>query len=57
MLSIRKKIVTDELSHPIAVQIEYKDWLEIEKLIGAKEGANTGKLFDLNRYAGVLSLT
>ena len=33
MQSIRKKIVTDERLHPIAVQIDYEDWLEIEKMI------------------------
>ena len=34
MQAIRKKIVTDEDSHPIAVQIVYEDWLEIERLLG-----------------------
>jgi len=30
---IRKKIVTDEDSRPVAVQIDYEDWLEIERLL------------------------
>jgi hypothetical protein len=37
MHAIRKKIVTDEDSRPIAVQIDYEDWLEIERLLGDQE--------------------
>lgn len=33
MDTIRKKIVTDEAMNPVAVQIDYKDWLEIEQLL------------------------
>jgi hypothetical protein len=33
MDTIRKKIVTDEAMNPVAVQIDYKDWLEIERLL------------------------
>ncbi len=32
MHAIRKKIVTDEDARPVAVQIDYEDWLEIERL-------------------------
>ena len=28
---IRKSIISDEAQHPIAVQIDYADWLEIER--------------------------
>ena len=31
--AIRKKIVTDEESRPVTVQIDYEDWLEIERLL------------------------
>lgn len=31
MYQIHKKILSDEKMHPIAVQIDYKDWLKIEK--------------------------
>ena len=31
MFEIQKKIVTDENARPIAVQIDYSDWLEIER--------------------------
>lgn len=30
VLTINKKIVTDETMQPVAVQIDYADWLEIE---------------------------
>jgi len=35
--AIRKRIVTDEDSRPIAVQIDYEDWLEIERLLESRE--------------------
>jgi len=30
-LNIQKKIVTDDLKQPIAVQIDYQNWLKIEQ--------------------------
>lgn len=33
MHNIAKKIVTNEAMQPIAVQINYADWLEIESLL------------------------
>ncbi len=33
MLNINKKILTDEAMHPLAVQIDYQDWLIIEQLL------------------------
>ncbi len=33
MHSLAKKIVTNEAMQPIAVQIDYADWLEIEPLL------------------------
>lgn len=33
MLNSHKKIFTDETMRPLAVQIDYKDWLEIERLL------------------------
>ena len=32
-LTIAKKIVTNEMHQPIAVQIDYQDWLKIEQLL------------------------
>ncbi len=36
MSPIRLKIVTDEGAQPVAVQIEYADWLEIQRLLGLR---------------------
>ena len=38
MKTIRKKIVTDEQMQPLAVQIAYADWLEIEQRLGLQTG-------------------
>lgn len=55
MRAIRKKIVTDEDSRPVAVQIDYEDWLEIERLLDlCGEEAETA---DLSRYSGIIKLT
>jgi len=51
---IRKKIVTDEAQQPIAVQVDYADWLKIERMLNLR--SEPGKTSDLSRYAGVLSL-
>lgn len=55
MSAIRKKIVTDEDARPVAVQIDYEDWLEIERLLegrGAEE-PEPGK----SRYQELLEKT
>lgn len=31
MLDVEKRIVTDEDGQPVAVQVDYADWLEIER--------------------------
>jgi hypothetical protein len=54
MQRIRKKIVTDEAQRPIAVQIDYTDWLKIERALNLSQ---TGGATDLSRYSGVISLT
>lgn len=55
MRKIKKKILTDKAERPIAVQIEYSDWLEIERSLNlqAEEPRNT----DLSRYEGIISLS
>jgi hypothetical protein len=37
MRTIQKKIVVDEARNPVAVQIDYEDWLEIERLLETRE--------------------
>lgn len=54
MDAIRKKIVTDEESRPVAVQIDYEDWLEIERALGSRE-KESGP--DKSSYEGLLEKT
>lgn len=50
MIVVRKKIVTDDDHNPIAVQIDYEDWLEIERmLLGVIVEEYPS---DLSRFAG-----
>jgi hypothetical protein len=53
--TIRKSIVTDEAMRPIAVQIDYADWQEIERSLGLESG--NPKVVDLSRFAGTVHLT
>ena len=43
MLKFHKKIVTDESLKPIAIQIDYADWLKIEHILRAQRGASKKK--------------
>ena len=54
MQRIRKKIVTDEAQQPVAVQIDYADWLKIERSLDLPQ---EDEVTDLSRYSGVISLT
>jgi hypothetical protein len=51
---IRKKIVTDEAQKPVAVQIDYTDWLQIERFLNLQVQAGST---NLSRHGGVISLT
>ncbi len=55
MYAIHKKFVLDEKQNPIAVQIDYEDWLEIERLLDLQ--GEERKATDLSRYSGVIQLT
>jgi hypothetical protein len=57
MHTIHKKIVTDEAMRPIAVQIPYNDWLEIERLLQHELEKKPQKKQQLSRYAGTIHLT
>ncbi|MFH1108953.1 MAG: hypothetical protein V1790_07150 [Planctomycetota bacterium] len=52
MDEIRKRIVTDEHMRPVAVQIDYDDWVKIERALeqSPKENGPT----DLSRHIGRL---
>lgn len=41
MLNVKKRIVTDEDGQPVAVQVDYADWLEIERQL--EESSSTLK--------------
>ena len=55
MKTIRKKVLTDENLHPVAVQIDYTDWLEIENMI--KDSLEQKPLIDLSHYQGKIHLS
>lgn len=48
-----KKILTDEEERPVAVQIAYEDWLEIERRLGLADSARES---NLEQHAGRISL-
>lgn len=58
MRTFHKKIVTDDTLRPIAVQIDYPDWLEIERLLGLVPNGTPSGLprADPARFAGILDL-
>ena len=55
MHKIGKKIVTDESQRPVAVQIDYSDWLEIERRLNMRN--EEARSTDLSKYDGVITLT
>ncbi len=55
MDTIHKKILLDEDNRPVAVQIEYSDWLKLEKKISIAEDGERRKS-DINRFSGLLHL-
>ncbi len=54
MLNVEKKIVRDRRKQPIAVQINYADWLKIERLLNLQDTPK--KIIDLSIYAGIIQL-
>lgn len=55
MRKIRKKILKDNAERPIAVQIEYTDWLEIERSLNLQ--GEDPQSTDLSNYQGIITLT
>lgn len=55
MKEIRKRIVTDERNQPVAVQIDYEDWLEIERRLAADRNGPGAP--DLGQFAGAVRLS
>ena len=54
MREIKTKIIADENKQPVAVQIDYGDWQEIEREL--RLIAN-GKEVDLSRYSGKIEIS
>ena len=54
MRKIRKKILTDSSERPIAVQIDYTDWLEIERSLNLE--SDDPRNTDLSSYELIITL-
>lgn len=54
MRKIARKIVTDEQQKPVAVLIDYADWVEIEKILETQ--APSAKPTNLAHWAGTIEL-
>lgn len=52
MSSIHAKLITDHHTHPVAVQIEYSQWLKIKQLLQNVTDEKEGLL----KYAGSIHL-
>jgi len=55
MRRIRKTMITDAAQGRVAVQIDYNDWLKIERSLNLQDEET--EIADLSRYDGVIFLT
>lgn len=55
MLTIHKKVLLDESMNPVAVQIDYADWVDIAQRLGIE--SKSGESTALQRFEGAISLT
>ena len=55
MRTIHKKVIIDEQSRPIAVQIDYQDWLEIEQSLNLPD--HRTPVMALSRHAASITLS
>ncbi len=55
MRPVKKHILFDECRQPVAVQIAYADWLEIEGMLESAAEARPAP--DLSPFQGTLTLT
>ena len=55
MLTIHKKVLLDEAMNPVAVQIDYADWVDIVRRLGIEP--TSGESTALQRFAGAISMT
>ena len=54
MRTIHRRIISDEARRPVAVQIDYPDWVEIARELHLDEAEE--RAVDVSRFAGVISL-
>ncbi len=55
MLTIHKKVLLDETMNPVAVQIDYADWVEIARHLGIE--SKIGESTALEQFEGAIALT
>jgi hypothetical protein len=55
MLPIKKQIVTDANNQPVAVQVSYADWLEIERILRQRQ--NGAAAPNVAKLAGSITLS
>lgn len=55
MTTIHKKVVHDEHMNPVAVQIDYADWIEISRRLGIEQPPADSA--SLRRFEGAIALT
>ena len=55
MLTIHKKVLLDDAMNPVAVQIDYADWVDIAKRLGIEP--KRGESTSLQRFEGAISMT
>lgn len=55
MRNFRKEVITNDPMRPLAVQMDYADWVEIERQLSESESPVQGtRLIDLSPFSGTL---
>ena len=55
MLMIHKKVLLDDAMNPVAVQIDYTDWVDIAKRLEIEP--KSGESTSLQQFEGAISMT
>jgi len=53
MERVEKQVITDEAGHPVAIQLDYREWLRIERALQLSSHARQ-QTTDLARFSGAL---
>lgn len=54
MLAIRTQVITDKEEKPVAVVVDYEDWLEIKRLLDLTDDDTPT---DISRFIGTIKLS